>query len=75
MDPATLLLITQILGLAAQAAASIPAIKQAFTGPTVGTSTEEQAQATANLGDAQANLALVVKHAQAALNPTATPVA
>lgn len=69
MDPATILLITQLLSLATQAAASIPAIKQAFTGPTAGTTAEEQAQAAANLKDAQANLALVVQHAQAAMTP------
>ncbi len=72
MDPATLLLITQILSLAAQAAASIPAIKNAFTQQSANTTAELQAQTAANLQQAEANLQLVVQHAQAAFTAAST---
>ena len=70
MDPATLLLITQILALATQAAAQIPAIKSAFAANSGTTASEQQAQAQAQLAQAHTNLQTVIQHAQAALNGT-----
>ena len=76
MNPSLLLLITQILALATQAASSIPQIEKAFTSPTATTTAEQQAQIKAQLQDAQTNLQQVVQHAQAALGtPISTPAA
>ncbi len=77
MDPsATVLLITQILALAAQSAAAIPAIRNAFAQQSASTTAELQAQVAANLQQAEANLQLVVQHAQAAFTAaSATPPA
>lgn len=68
MDPATLLFVTQILALAAQAAAAIPAIRNAWTQQNASSTAQQQAEITASLNQAQANLQLVVQHAQTALN-------
>ena len=63
MTPATLLLITQLIALATQAAGQVIALRTQLGSNA--SSTEAQ-----NLADSETNLALVVKNAQSALTPT-----
>lgn len=75
MNPADVLLITQILGLAAQAATMIPQIRQAWTSPSAATTAEQQANTQAQLEQAHTNLQSVIDTAKKALAmPIATPV-
>lgn len=76
MTPAEILLVTQILSLAAQAAAAIPSIRAAWTQPSASTTAEQQQQITSDLNGAMTNLQQVVDHAKAAFSLTpATPAA
>lgn len=76
MTPAEILLVTQILSLAAQAAAAIPSIRAAWTQQSAATTAEQQAQITANLNGAMSNLQQVVDHAKSAFAlPPASPAA